>query len=1184
MTYRGIRIILIAGLVLFTSVETSAQQEKDQTLIEAQALGSALQVLAEEYDLQVLFESAVVANHMAQAIPQGASRDAALGDLLSGTDLTYEFVNERTVAIRGGEDETVFGDQRGASDSKNLNPQPVLMAQNQTSPEATTSSRSSEGGTSIVIGKVTDARTGANLKGAKVTIEETGQWTSTNDLGEFRFVNVPKGSATLMVSYLGYAGQSATVAIRGVSVSQRFALRGRMEMEEIIVVGQRSARALALNQERTADNVSTVLSSDLLGQFSGNTISDALKRAPGVAFVPNPNTGEGSNIIIRGLDPDLNQVRLNGVRLPVASGIGRSPDLDSILTESIESVTISKTLLPSQDSNGTGGLVEIETKSPLDRPARFVSGLAEYTDRGDGYGTDILYSGTLSGKFGRNEDFGASLSIQYREQDVTRLGYEASVDLTGGGIAVLPDGFSRPSEIDPLRSYPFEPGLDELYFRSVFVDTDSTQSENLTVSTSLEKQFGAHTNLRLDLSRSDVTASLFSNSTAPGGVPSYRLLPVESIGGEERFVYTGERPATGSFPGLLSSNRLFADVSPNGQSVTDIASIRGSTQFEKWTFDYGAGYKQGNADSRFFQVGLVLDRDIFLTPLDGDDLTPEILSNTIGGSVVSIFPALTPGDNDGFLFPGFTQSRLDTLNDLSNYSLEGVIQESFVEGDNFGYDFDASARYSFDNQYLKYIEVGAEYILDEFSRRPVQDTNVQYFASGTASALDLGLELGPGILDDAGLATTGFGALTQETLLNLRSNLSTLTDAGLLFELETPVLDAFREQLTEEEAFSTYIQGQIDIGKVEIVGGVRYDRVDVSASTPSQPSFTDANGNFDSTYRLRFTQLVSIKGSDSSLLPRLSANYRWNDNTIVRAGYFASVARPTVASLSDDQIASLNLQEIFGPQGDQPLLSVRQGNPNLESAFTHNYDLSFERYDQNIGVVKLGLFYKETENFRSTITETLEGDEIAQRLTLPNTPEFQNLPDNIFVAFSQPVNDDGKAKFWGVEATFERQFDQLPGIFSGLGINANYVYTESERPTRRPTDSNPDGFVIADLPFSGSPEDAGSVGVTYSKHSVDADLTYTWQDRRLLQTPDFGLFRYNDEIDTLDFNFTYQGQFNDVTYRLFFQMTDILKGSDEASLSQSLGGFGDTPVYGGISRSYFGGRSFTLGFSTAFSN
>lgn len=61
------------------------------------------------------------------------------------------------------------------------------------------------------------------------------------------------------------------------------------------------------------------------------------------------------------------------------------PSLGNIQTESIEKVTISKTLLPNQDSAGSGGLVEIETKSPLDRKRRFasVAQLRDGTPRGE---------------------------------------------------------------------------------------------------------------------------------------------------------------------------------------------------------------------------------------------------------------------------------------------------------------------------------------------------------------------------------------------------------------------------------------------------------------------------------------------------------------------------------------------------------------------------------------------------------------------------------------------------------------------------------------------------------------------------------------------------------------------------------------------------------------------------------
>src|SRR5690606_31508318 len=69
---------------------------------------------------------------------------------------------------------------------------------------------------------------------------------------------------------------------------------------EITVYGVRSARARSLEQQRAAENGSFVLSSDQLGNFNGTTISEALRRAPGIAFQRDPVTGDGTNIIIRG--------------------------------------------------------------------------------------------------------------------------------------------------------------------------------------------------------------------------------------------------------------------------------------------------------------------------------------------------------------------------------------------------------------------------------------------------------------------------------------------------------------------------------------------------------------------------------------------------------------------------------------------------------------------------------------------------------------------------------------------------------------------------------------------------------------------------------------------------------------------------------------------------------------------
>lgn len=266
---------------------------------------------------------------------------------------------------------------------------------------------------------MTDISTGASLDGALIIIEETDQRTSTDNLGRFRFSQVRPGRYTVRVSYLGYESASATVRIvPGQDAQRNFELGGVVDLGTIQVYGQRSSRALALNQERTAENSRTVISSDLIGNFMGTTISEALRRAPGVAFEQDFATGDGSNIIVRGLAPDLNVVRFNGIELPVGSGEDRSASLNNILADAVESVTISQTLLPNQDSGGTGGLVEIETKSLLDRPVRFAQFSIEGRQRDDDFLDDYIASGILSGRFGSANNIGLSISAQLRDRDI----------------------------------------------------------------------------------------------------------------------------------------------------------------------------------------------------------------------------------------------------------------------------------------------------------------------------------------------------------------------------------------------------------------------------------------------------------------------------------------------------------------------------------------------------------------------------------------------------------------------------------------------------------------------------------------------------------------------------------------------------------------------------------------------
>lgn len=1181
MAYRSIGVFLLAGLALFSPVEASAQQKEDQTLIEAQALGTALQVLAEEYDLQVLFETAVVANYTAQAIPQGTSRDAALGDLLSGTDLTYEFVNERTVAIRFVNDETVaIGegvDQRGTSDSGNVTPRSVLMAQNtsQTSTRMEISSGSDDGGASVVTGKVTDARTGANLKGALVRVEETGQSTSTDDLGEFRLVNVPQGTVTITVSYLGYAGQSAATGVFGPAVSTSFALRGGSEIEEIVVFGQRSARAQALNQERTADNFTTVLSSDLLGQFNGTTISEALRRAPGVAFIPNAETGEGANVIVRGLDPDLSQVTLNGLRLAEGSGQGRSADLSGILTESIESVTINKTLLPSQDSNGAGGLVEIETKSPLDRPKRFTSFGVEHGWKDKDFAENTLYSGTVSGKFLSDDSLGISGSVQYRESETTNLSYSAN---SGGFGLFLPEGVASPFALDPRVPFPFEAGVVDQVVSDVATSETLNSSENLSLSASVQKKFGGHSDLRLDVTRNEVkSASASASLSFASSLAGYEQLPVDALGGALRAHWVTEDRF---LPGIFFIGSRNASYSPETVNRTLSVSLRGQTNLDEWLFTYAGGFVSAETEQdRSVVLNVESGRGLFLDP---SLLSDEVRNVTVNGRLVSPFPLRQPGDQS-FIFPGFSVDGESYFNDGAQ---AGVVSIGEALGGNTGgndrYSVDGSVRRSFSkHDWLEYVELGVNYEIADFGAVPSDFVRNSYFPLAGATLADIGIDVVPSPLSDLGVVGAP-SVLTAGSLSQLSSaRLNELVDSDL-FSFSSFSLDTDTIPLDNREAeFSAYVQSQVNIGDVEIIGGVRVSKVDIETEFYSGALLFAADGSFDPNFFQQNSQRIGGSVSQTDILPRFLVNYRHSDNMIFRAGYFSTFSRPQVRNLSSSGAGiTLDLRELYGVNGDQPQLRVVQGNPDLKPSFTQNFDASWEYYTDSIGVFKVSAFFKTIDDFLQFNQVQSGIDAIPDGVTLPDVDEFNNLPDNILISVSQPRNSEDSAELWGVEVSVERQLSFLPGFWSNFGLYANYAYADSSRDEVR-FFNNPDTgaleeVVFKDEPFSGSPKYSGTAAITYSSDRIDASLIYTEQDRRRSALGPNGLSAYDEAVETLDFRAQYGLPLAEVDLSVFVEGRDLLTSADEPFLGSSIGGDNGVPQYyfGG---SYLGGREFRVG-------
>jgi TonB-dependent receptor len=260
----------------------------------------------------------------------------------------------------------------------------------------------SKGGS--ITGRVSDS-SGAVLQGARVVLQPRGIIVTTNSFGEFTFTNIPPGAYTVVISYVGFESITQAVSVGANPVEPVIvSLQVKSKSEEIIVTAPRPhGEAEAINRTRTADNILQVIPAEVITSLPNANIADALGRLPSVTI--ERDEGEGKYVQIRGTQPRLSNVTIDGVNVPSPESGVRQIKLDTVASDLVESVEINKTLQANLDGDGIGGSVNLKTKTAGDLPTLSLYGLGGYTPIIGGRGVD-QFGGTVGHRFGPNKKLG----------------------------------------------------------------------------------------------------------------------------------------------------------------------------------------------------------------------------------------------------------------------------------------------------------------------------------------------------------------------------------------------------------------------------------------------------------------------------------------------------------------------------------------------------------------------------------------------------------------------------------------------------------------------------------------------------------------------------------------------------------------------------------------------------------
>ncbi len=323
-------------------------------------------------------------------------------------------------------------------------------------------------------GRISDANTQRPLASAEVRIPELNRRVRADSSGNYSLSGLPAGTYTIVVQYSGYQPEEAQLTIpESGTLDQDVLLVGYGVTEEVTVTGFRASVLDSVQDKNSADIIKDSIDANDAGKLPDQNAAEALRRVPGVSI--SIDQGEGRYVAVRGIDPGLNNVTIDGQTIGAPEADDRRIALDTIPSDVLSKLEVIKSVTPDLDGNSIGGTVNLVTPSPYDDEDGFMlkgsADIGYYDMNGE---SPWSASGAWSQVFGAEDQFGVLLSAsfsrrEYESENVQTDIWEEEDDYYIPGELVLRDYKLQRERTGVVANFEWRPRDDiKVYWRNLF--------------------------------------------------------------------------------------------------------------------------------------------------------------------------------------------------------------------------------------------------------------------------------------------------------------------------------------------------------------------------------------------------------------------------------------------------------------------------------------------------------------------------------------------------------------------------------------------------------------------------------------------------------------------------------------------------------------------------------------------